>query len=144
MSSFNKVIIMGNLTRDPETRAANSGTAVVNFSMALSRRYKVGDDWQEKTDFVDVTMFGKRGEAFAKFHKKGAKALIEGSLRQDVWMDKQTEQRRSKVYVVGDTWEFVLEHSAKEKEKPAETVAQDQIDDSLDWDDDDASVPNPF
>ena len=108
MSSFNKVILMGNLTRDPEVRYANSGTAIVKFGLAVNRRIQDGDgNWREEPTFVDVTIFGKRGEAFAKFHTKGKSCFIEGSLRFDSWEDKQSGQKRSKLYVVGDNWEFV-------------------------------------
>ena len=108
MASFNKVILMGNLTRDPETRYAQSGTAVVNFGLAVNERFQSSDgQWQDRPTFVDITMFGKRGEAFAKFHGKGKPAFIEGKLRLDTWEDKKDGGKRSKLYVVGDNWEFV-------------------------------------
>jgi len=108
MSSFNKVLLMGNLTRDPETRFTSSGTAVVNFGLAVNERFQGADgQWQERPTFIDVTMFGKRGEAFAKFHTKGKSAFIEGKLRLDTWEDKNGGGKRSKLYVVGDSWEFV-------------------------------------
>ncbi len=108
MASFNKVILMGNLTRDPETRFAQSGTAIVNFGLAVNERFQSSDgQWQDRPTFVDITMFGKRGEAFAKFHTKGKPAFIEGKLRLDTWEDKNGGGKRSKLYVVGDNWEFV-------------------------------------
>lgn len=107
MASFNKVILMGNLTRDPETRFAQSGTAIVNFGLAVNERFQGSDgQWQDRPTFIDVTMFGKRGEAFAKFHTKGKSAFIEGKLRLDTWEDKNGGGKRSKLYVVGDNWEF--------------------------------------
>jgi single-strand DNA-binding protein len=110
MASFNKVILMGNLTRDPETRFAQSGTAVVNFGLAVNERFQGSDgQWQDRPTFIDITMFGKRGEAFAKFHSKGKPAFIEGKLRLDTWEDKNGGGKRSKLYVVGDNWEFVGE-----------------------------------
>ncbi len=108
MSSFNKVILMGNLTRDPEVRYASSGTPIVKFGLAVNRRFKDADDsWKEEPTFVDITMFGKRGEAFSRFHTKGKPAFIEGSLRFDQWEDKQGGGKRSKLYVVAENWEFV-------------------------------------
>ena len=109
MANFNKVILMGNLTRKPETRFTQGGMAICKFGLAVNRRFKDGQtgDWREEPTFVDVTIFGKRGEAFAKFHDKGKPAFIEGSLRLDTWDDKETGQKRSKLYVVGDNWEFV-------------------------------------
>src|SRR5215510_9965607 len=108
MASFNKVILMGNLTRDCETRFAGSGTAIVKFGLAVNRRFQDADgNWKDQPTFIDVTMFGKRGEAFARFHTKGKPAFVEGHLRMDTWDDKQTGQKRSKLYVVADGWEFV-------------------------------------
>ena len=108
MASFNRVILMGNLTRDPEVRYANSGAAIVKFALAVNRRWQNAEgQWQDEATFVDITMFGKRGEAFSRFHQRGKPALIEGHLRLDQWDDKQTGAKRSKLYVVADTWEFV-------------------------------------
>ena len=108
MSSFNKVILMGNLTRDPETRYTQSGTAIVKFALAVNRRFQDSDgNWKDEATFIDITMFGKRGEAFARFHSKGKPAFIEGSLRLDQWEDRESGAKRSKLYVVGDNWEFV-------------------------------------
>ena len=109
MSSFNKVILMGNLTRDPELRYTNSNMAICKVGLAVNRRFKDSQtgEWREDPTFVDVTIFGKRGEAFEKYHRKGASAFVEGSLRLDTWEDKNSGQKRSKLYVVADNWEFV-------------------------------------
>lgn len=108
MASYNKVILMGNLTRKPEVRFTQGGTAVCKLGLAVNRRFKdQAGEWKEEATFVDVTFFGKRGEAFAKFHDKGKPAFIEGSLRLDTWDDKQSGEKRSKLYVVGDDWQFV-------------------------------------
>ncbi|MGB0331646.1 MAG: single-stranded DNA-binding protein, partial [Planctomycetota bacterium] len=109
MASFNKVILMGNLTRDPELRYTASNMAICKVGMAVNRRVKdqQTDQWREEPTFVDVTIFGKRGEAFDKFHKKGASAFIDGELRFDQWEDKESGQKRSKLYVVANNWEFV-------------------------------------
>lgn len=108
MASYNKVILMGNLTRKPEVRFTQGGTAVCKFGLAVNRRFKdQTGEWKEEATFVDITFFGKRGEAFAKFHDKGKSAFIEGSLRLDTWDDKQSGDKRSKLYVVGDDWQFV-------------------------------------
>jgi single-strand DNA-binding protein len=108
MSSYNKVILMGNLTRDCETRFTQNNVAIVKFGLAINRRFKGPDDeWKDEPVFVDITMFGKRGEAFAKFHGKGKPAFVEGDLRFDQWEDKATGDKRSKLYVVAESWEFV-------------------------------------
>lgn len=108
MASYNKVILMGNLTRDPELRFTGNNMAICKFGLAVNRRFKDGQtgEWREEPTFVDVTIFGKRGEAFAKFHSKGKPAFIEGSLRLDNWEDREGN-KRSKLYVVGDEWQFV-------------------------------------
>ena len=75
MASYNKVILMGNLTRKPEIRVTTGGTSICKLGLAVNRRFKdQSGEWKEEATFVDVTFFGKRGEAFAKFHDKGAKA----------------------------------------------------------------------
>ncbi|MEL6906485.1 MAG: single-stranded DNA-binding protein, partial [Planctomycetota bacterium] len=109
MASYNKVILMGNLTRDPELRYTQSNLAVCKIGMAVNRRVKdqQSDQWREETTFVDVTIFGRRGEAFEKYHKKGQSAFVDGELRFDTWEDKESGQKRSKLYVVANNWEFV-------------------------------------
>ena len=109
MASFNKVILMGNLTRDPELRFTQSNMAICKVGLAVNRRFKDGQsgEWREEPTFVDVTIFGKRGEAFEKYHRKGQSAFMEGELRLDNWEDKNTGQKRSKLYVVAENWEFV-------------------------------------
>jgi len=109
MASFNKVILMGNLTRDPELRYTPNNTAICKVGLAVNRRFKDGQtgEWKEEPTFVDVTIFGARGEAFQRFHTKGKPAFIEGSLRLDTWEDKNGGGKRSKLYVVADNWEFV-------------------------------------
>ncbi len=107
MGNFNKVILMGNLTRDPEVRFTQSGMAICKFGLATNRRFQdASGEWREEPTFVDVTIFGKRGEAFAKYHGRGKPCFIEGELRLDTWEDKNTGAKRSKLYVVANNWEF--------------------------------------
>jgi single-strand DNA-binding protein len=109
MASYNKVILMGNLTRDPELRFTASNMAVCKFGLAVNRRFKdsTSGEWKEEPTFVDITIFGARAEPFARYHTKGKPAFIEGTLRLDTWEDKNGGGKRSKLYVVADTWEFV-------------------------------------
>jgi single-strand DNA-binding protein len=109
MSSYNKVILMGNLTRDPELRYTANQMPICKFGLAVNRRFKDGQsgEWKEEPTFIDVTIFGARAEPFARYHTKGKPAFIEGSLRLDTWDDKNGGGKRSKLYVVADTWEFV-------------------------------------
>ena len=108
MASYNKVILMGNLTRKPEVRFTPSGNAICKFGLAVNRRYKdQAGEWKEEATFIDITMWGKRGEAFAKYHDKGKAAFVEGRLQLSTWQDKQSGEKRSKLEVVGEEWQFV-------------------------------------
>ena len=101
MASFNKVILVGNLTRDPELRYTPKGTAVAKIGLAVNRVWtnEAGEKKEEVT-FVDVDAFGRTAENVAQYMKKGRPILIEGRLRLDQWDDKQTGQKRSKLGVV--------------------------------------------
>lgn len=100
MASYNKVLLMGNLTRDPETRQLPSGTAVCSFSLAVNRRYRTaqGED-REETCFIDIETWGRQAETCGRYLKKGAPALVEGRLKQDRWQDRDTGASRSRILV---------------------------------------------
>ena len=105
--SFNKVIFMGNLTRDPETRQAGS-SSVCAFGLASSRKYKTKDGEQrEETTFVDVEAWGRTGELVQQYMAKGRKVLVEGELKLDTWDDKDTGAKRSKLSIRATTVTFV-------------------------------------
>jgi single-strand DNA-binding protein len=96
--SFNQVILMGNLTRDPELRQIPSGQSVCSFSLALNRSYKGGDgEWQEATDYVDVVAWGPLGERVAQYVTKGRPVLVNGRLQSSSW--EQEGKKRTKVEV---------------------------------------------
>lgn len=106
--SYNKVILLGNLTRDVEMRALPSGMSVGSFSVAVNERFKDREgNWQEKATFVDCEMFGARAEAMAKYLSKGSPVFLEGRLRLDQWEDKNGGGKRSKLKVVCENFEFV-------------------------------------
>ena len=108
MASFNRVILMGNLTHDPEVRQAQNGTYITKAGLAVNERMPDGQGgWKEEASFIDVVIFGKRAEAFGRYLRKGRSVLIEGKLRQSRWQDKETQQNRSKLEVIVDNWEFV-------------------------------------
>lgn len=114
---MNLVILMGRLTRDCEVRFLQSGSACVKFGLAISERYKdAKGEWCERPNFFDCVAWGKRGEAFAKFHRKGALASLQGRLRYDSWDDKQTGAKRSKVEVVVEQWHFTGERRDEVRE----------------------------
>ncbi|PYJ88141.1 MAG: single-stranded DNA-binding protein [Verrucomicrobia bacterium] len=103
MASFNKVILLGNLTRDPEVRYTPKGTAVTELGMAVNRVYTAENgEKREETTFVDVTLWGRTAEIAGEYLKKGRPVLIEGRLQLDTWDDKQSGQKRSKLKVIGE------------------------------------------
>jgi single-strand DNA-binding protein len=108
MASFNKVILMGNLTRDPELRYTPKGTAVARIGLAVNRtwRTETGEQREEVT-FVDVDAFGRQAETIAQYLKKGNPLLVEGRLQLHTWEDKQTNQKQSKLRVTLESFRFV-------------------------------------
>ena len=107
MASFNKVILMGNLTRDPQMSYMPNNTAVVEIGLAMNHRYKdSGGNQQEKVCFVDCTAFGKTAETINKYLAKGNPLMVEGRLELDTWQDKQG-QNRSKHKVFIEKFTFV-------------------------------------
>src|SRR4051794_10866177 len=108
MASFNKVILMGNLTRDPQLKYPPSQTAVTEFGLACNRKFKTqaGEDKEEVT-FVDCTAFGRTGEVINQYFTKGKPIFIEGRLKYDQWEDKQGGGKRSKITVVVENFQFV-------------------------------------
>jgi single-strand DNA-binding protein len=108
MASFNKVILLGNLTRDPEVRYTPKGTAVTELGMAVNRVYTAENgEKREETTFVDVTLWGRTAEIAGEYLKKGRPVLIEGRLQLDTWDDKQSGQKRSKLKVVGEGLQLI-------------------------------------
>jgi len=104
---YNKVILIGNLTRDPEIRYTPQGTPVTNFSLALNRKYKVGEELREEVSYFDIVVFGKQAETSSQYLSKGSSVLIDGRLQQRRWEDKDTGQKRSKVEVVAENVRFM-------------------------------------
>jgi len=108
MANYNKVILAGNLTRDPELRYTPKGTAVVKIGLAINRTWKTetGESKEEVT-FVDVDAFGRTAEVISQYLKKGRPILMEGRLRYETWDDKQTNAKRSKLGVVLENFQFL-------------------------------------
>ena len=108
MASFNKVILMGNLTRDPELRYTPSGTAIAKMGLAVNRVWRDSEGQQkEEVTFVDVDAFGKQAETIGQYMQKGRPILVEGRLKLDQWEDKNTGQNRSRLGVVLERFTFV-------------------------------------
>jgi single-strand DNA-binding protein len=108
MASFNKVILVGNLTRDPELRYTPKGTAIAKIGLAVNRVWtSESGEKKEEVTFVDVDVFGRTAENVGQYMRKGRPILIEGRLRLDQWDDKQTGQKKSKLGVVAETVQFL-------------------------------------
>src|SRR5258707_14661155 len=108
MANFNKVIIAGNLTRDPEMRYTPKGTAVAKIGMAINRKWKnEAGEMKEEVTFEDVEAFGRQAEVIPQYMKKGRTFLVEGPLKLDQWEDKNTHQKQSKLKVVLASFSFI-------------------------------------
>ena len=108
MASVNKVMLLGNCTRDPEVKYTPKGSAVTDVGIAVNRVYTTdGGEKREETTFVDVTMWGRQAEIAGEYLKKGRPVFIEGRLQLDSWDDKQTGQKRSKLRVVCENFQLL-------------------------------------
>ena len=134
MASFNKVILIGNLTRDPEVKTLPKGTAVCNISMAVNRRWKneAGDD-KEDVYFADCKAFGKQAETIGQWVKKGHPLMIEGRLTREEWDDKKTGEKKSATRIMIESFQFLKgrEESASPSAKPAAAPKPDLDADDL-------------
>ncbi|MFC1854391.1 single-stranded DNA-binding protein [Candidatus Dependentiae bacterium] len=147
MSGYNRIIIMGNLTRDPESKQLPSGQSLCKIGLAVSRKFKSKqtDDWMEEVCFVDVDVWGIQAENCSKYLEKGNPVLVEGRLKLDTWQD-QEGQKRSKHSIVADRVTFVRampqENVATKEEKaePAKKIRKSapkaEKKDDVDFEDD--------
>jgi single-strand DNA-binding protein len=108
MPALNKVLLMGNLTRDPELRVTPKGTPICQFALAINRQFKMeSGESREEVIYVDVEAWGKQGETIAKYCTKGRPLYVEGRLRLDQWEDKNTKEKRSRMKVVLEQFQFL-------------------------------------
>jgi len=112
---INRVILTGNLSRDPELRTTATGASILQYGIAVNEKVKEGNEWVDRASFFDVKMFGKRAEALESILTKGMKVTIEGRLRQDRWQDNEG-RNKSKVVINADEIEF----NQKRNEQPAQ------------------------
>jgi len=119
MPSFNRVILLGNLTRDPVSKPLPSGSAVVEFGLAINRTTGKGDDKREEVTFVDCAAFGRTGEIVNQYCAKGNPLFVEGRLKLDQWEDKQGGGKRSKLSVIVENVQLMG------KSSPDETAQDD-------------------
>ncbi len=121
---FNKVIMVGNLTRDPELRFTPQGTAVANMRLAVNSRVKVNDEFRDETLFIDVVVFGRQAETTAQYLSKGRGVLVEGRLRERRW--EYEGQQRSKMEIIADRVRFLPRRAEREdtviEEGPIEDI----------------------
>lgn len=124
MASFNKVILMGNLTKDPELRYTPNGTAVASFSLAVNRRFKQGDEFKDEVCYIDIVVFGKQAENCGQYLGKGHGIIIDGRLQQRRW-ETEDGQKRSKHEVVAQSIRFL-----SKKDDPSKEAKEALIDDT--------------
>ena len=124
MPNLNNVQLMGNLTRDVELKYTPSNTAVANIGMAINRTWfnKQTNEKQEETTFVDLEAWGKAAEALNQYVKRGDPLFIQGRLKLDSWDDKQNGQKRSKMKIVIESFEFLKSKKDEPQHKPRQAV----------------------
>lgn len=127
MASFNKVILLGNVTRDPELRYTPKGTAVAKVGLAVNRKWTTeGGEKKEEVTFIDCDILGRTAELAGQYLRKGSSVLFEGRLKLDQWDDKQTGQKRSKLGVFVESMQFVGEKKGSAPAaEPSTAVAGD-------------------
>lgn len=119
MANMSKVILCGNLTRDPELRYTTGGTAVTTLSVAVNRRIKRGDNWESEVSYFDVAVFGRSAENCSEYLQKGRPVLVEGDLVQRRW-ETQDGQKRSKVEIQSRDVQFLGSRSDSDRPKPSD------------------------
>lgn len=118
MRDVNSTVLSGRLTRDPELRALQSGTSVCNLSLAVNENYKENDEWKERPNYIDITIWGKQGENASKYLSKGSQVTVQGRLTQRSWED-DNGNKRSKVEVTAEVVIFPPRPKEDEGAKPA-------------------------
>jgi len=127
MASFNKVILLGNLTRDPEVRYTPKGSAVCDLGIAVNRQYTLDSgEKREEVTYVDVVLWSRLAEIAGEYLKKGRPVFIEGRLQMDTWDDKQSGQKRTKLRVVGESMQLLGSRPAATAGGGAESGEEDR------------------
>jgi len=120
MPNLNKVMLIGNLTRDPDVKYTTKGTAICDIGMAINRYYSADGERREETTFVDVTLWGRQAEVAGQYLKKGRPVYIEGRLQLDSWDDKTTGQKRTKLKIIGEQMQLLGSRDGTATHKPAD------------------------
>ncbi|MGC2626679.1 MAG: single-stranded DNA-binding protein [Candidatus Udaeobacter sp.] len=122
MANLNKVLLLGNVTRDPEVRYTPKGSAVCDLGVAVNRSYTTDSgEKREEVTFVDVTLWGRTAEVASEYLKKGRPVFIEGRLQMDTWDDKQTGQKRTRLRVVAENMQLLGARPPGGAEAPGES-----------------------
>lgn len=138
MANFNKVILAGNLTRDPELRYTPKGMAIAKITLAINRQWKTeAGESKEEVTFVDVDSFGRQAETIGQYLKKGSPLLMEGRLKLDQWDDKQSGQKRSRLGVIMESFQFLGKGDGSQSAPKPTTAAQPESADGKPPEDDD-------
>lgn len=146
MANFNKVLLMGNLTRDPDVRTTPSGMKIAKLGMAVNRRFRTRDDEnREETTFVDIDAFGNQAEIIERYCQKGSPLFVEGRLRLDQW-ESNTGEKRSKLTVVMENFQFLgspqgQDHGSSREQESSEPAPGRSHSDSGDDAIEDDNVP---
>ncbi len=128
MANFNKVFLIGNLTRDPELRYTQQGSAICDFRIAVNRQYMTSDGQKkEEVSFIDINVWGRQAESCNRFIKKGSQVFVEGRLKMDSWQDKETGKNRSRLFVVAERIQFLSyrQSDASGQQEPVQQQRQD-------------------
>jgi single-strand DNA-binding protein len=121
---LNDTKVVGNLVRDPEIRETPKGTPVASITLGVNESYTVDDEKRKVTTFVDVQTWGPNAENLAKLAKKGQEIFVEGALRQDQWEDKESGQKRSKLFIKANSWQFTQYRLTEEMRQAARAQTQ--------------------
>jgi single-strand DNA-binding protein len=120
--SINRVVLAGNLTRDPEQRHTSSGTAVLNATIAVNDRRKQGDEWVDAPNFIDLTFWGRSAEVITEYCSKGQLLFVDGKMRQESWTNEDGD-KRTKISVTVNEFQFGSSGRSNEKSETAELIA---------------------
>jgi len=145
---INKYFCTARLVQDCKVFGGGQGGMAVTKSRIVvneARKKKDSNEWEDVPQFFNITIWGQRGEAFARFHKKGSRCALEGRLRRDEWTDKKTGEKRNDVYLSVDNWSFVLEHRTKDEKARGSGDGQPDADSgesgTVDWNEQDQDSP---
>ncbi len=124
---FNRIILVGNLTRDPELRYSPQGTAVATMGLAVNSRVKQGEEFKDETLFIDIVVFGRQAENVTQYLSKGRGVIVEGRLRERRW--EYEGQKRSKFEVIASTVRFLPRRDAQAVEQPEDIIPPEETTD---------------